>query len=216
MSESAKKIYLGLEFVFLFFGLPLLLMYSIEMMNPSNVLIPIVMLMFYYLKRQKFHWEEIRMLRIPHKFLVTNIILIFLSALLIFTWVYLYFHDDLFNLPNLNFKIWIFFILLYPLFSASLQEIIYRVFMFRRYKSLFVKPWMIIVASGIAFSFAHIFYLSVISLVLTFIMGVYLAYLYLKTRSFLLVALIHSFYGIFVFTVGLGEHFWIDMHKYLI
>jgi membrane protease YdiL (CAAX protease family) len=156
------------------------------------------------------------MIKVDSTFLLKNALVILLSALMIFSLTYLFYQEDLFNLPQLSVKTWLLLILLYPLFSASLQEIIYRVFMFRRYGSLFVKPWMIIVASGIAFSFAHIFYLSPISLVLTLIMGVYLAYLYFKTRSFLLVAIIHSFYGILVFTIGLGEHFWIDMHKHLI
>ena len=216
MKDYAKKIYLGLEFIILFFGLPLMLLYSTNLLNPSSILIPIVLLLIYYLKKQRFHWREIKMFKIPPGFLLVNIMMILLSSAIIFIWVYFNYKEDLFNLPQLNFKIWLLFILFYPLFSASLQEIIYRVFMFRRYKELFVKPWMIIIASGLAFSFAHIFYLSAISLVLTFIMGVYLAYLYLKTRSFLLVALIHSFYGNFVFTIGLGEHFWIDMQKYLV
>jgi membrane protease YdiL (CAAX protease family) len=216
MKDYAKKIYLGLEFIFLFFGLPLMLLYSADLLHPSSILVPIVLILIYYLKKHRFHWREIKMFQVPSRFLFVNVLLIFLSSVIIFTWVYFSFKDDLFNLPQLNFKIWLLLILFYPLFSATLQEVIYRVFMFRRYKDLFVKPWMIIIASGLAFSFAHIFYLSVISLVLTFIMGVYLAFLYLKTRSFLLVAIIHSFYGIFVFTIGLGEHFWIDMQKYLV
>lgn len=216
MRDYAKKIYLGLEFIFLFFGLPLMLLFSADLMHPSSILIPIVLVLIYYLKKHRFHWHEIKMIKIPPGFLRVNILLILLSSAIIFIWVYLDYKEDLFNLPQLNFKIWLMLILFYPLFSASLQEVIYRVFMFRRYKELFVKPWMIIIASGLAFSFAHIFYLSTISLILTFIMGVYLAFLYLKTRSFLLVALIHSFYGIFVFTIGLGEHFWIDMQKYLV
>lgn len=216
MRSYVQRVYLGFEFLLLFFGIPLLLLYSIDILHPSSILVPIVLMLIYYLKKQSFRWQEIKMIGADSKFLKTNIFLILLSAAIIFSWVYLFYQEDLFNLPQLNFKVWLMLIFLYPLFSASLQEIVYRVFMFRRYGSLFVKPWMIIVASGIAFSFAHIFYLSLVSLVLTLFMGVYLAYLYFKTRSFLLVAIIHSFYGNLVFTIGLGEHFWIDMHKHLI
>ncbi|HEX3006888.1 MAG TPA: CPBP family intramembrane glutamic endopeptidase [Bacteroidales bacterium] len=215
MSGYARRIYLGIEFVFLFFGIPLILLGSMKILHPSAILIPIVLILIYYLKKQRLHWRELRSIRIDKRFLNVNVLLIVLSSVIIFAWVYFSFKDDLFNLPSSNFKIWLLLFLFYPLFSASLQEIVYRVFMFRRYHPLFFKPWMLIVASGIAFSFAHIFYLNAISLILTLIMGIYLAYLYFKTKSFLLVALIHSFYGNFIFTIGLGEHFWIDMHKYL-
>lgn len=215
MRSFWRRVYLGFEFLFLFFGIPVLLLSSAKILTPSLILIPIVILLVYYLKKQRFHWKELKMFHIDKKFLNTHLILVVLSSLVIFTWVYLSFEDKLFNLPQGNFWAWLLLFLSYPLFSASLQEIIFRVFMFRRYHSLFFRPWMIIVASGIAFSFAHIFYLDIISLVLTLIMGIYLAYLYFKTSSFLLVALIHSFYGNLVFTIGLGEHFWIDMHKYL-
>lgn len=216
MRDYARKIYLGLEYLVLFFGLPLLLLYTINIMHPSSILVPIVVLIVFYLKKQNFHWREIKMIKVPAKFLLVNIFLIFLSSAIIFAWVYFNFQEDLFNLPQQNLRIWLLLVLLYPLFSASLQEVIYRVFMFRRYRELFKKPWVIIVASGLAFSFAHIFYLNVLSLLLTLIMGIYLAYLYFRTRSFLLVSLIHSFYGVFVFTIGLGELFWIDMQKHLV
>lgn len=215
MKSYAQQIYLGFEYILLFFGIPLTLLYSINLLNPSSVLIPIVLLMVYYLKKQSFHWREIKMFQVSSRFLITNVLLIILSSVIIFSWVYFFYKEDLFNLPQYNFKVWLLLIIFYPLFSASLQEIVFRVFMFRRYKKLFFKPWMLIIASGVAFSFAHIFYLSAISLILTLIMGIYLAYIYLKTRSFLLVALVHSFYGNLVFTIGLGEHFWIDMHKHL-
>ncbi|NJK93906.1 MAG: CPBP family intramembrane metalloprotease, partial [Bacteroidales bacterium] len=67
----------------------------------------------------------------------------------------------------------------------------------------------------ISFSFAHIFYLNRISLILTLIQGFYLAYLYFKTQNFIFVALLHSFYGVLVFTVGLGQYFWVGMEEYI-
>lgn len=215
MNSYRRRIYLGLEFVFLFFGIPLILLGSMKILHPSAILIPIVLMLIYYLRKQRLHWRELKAIKVEKRFLNVNVLLILLSSLILFVWVYFSYKEDLFNLPSGNFKIWLLVFIFYPLFSASLQEIIYRVFMFRRYRSLFFKPWMLIAASAIAFSFAHIFYLNAISIILTLIMGIYLAYLYFRTRSFLLVALIHSFYGVFIFTIGLGEHFWIDMHKYL-
>lgn len=207
--------YKWIEFVFLFFGIPILLLYSINILHPSAILLPIVLILIIYFRKQRISWQELKRITISKRFLITNILLIGLSSVLLFLWVYTSSKPDLFDLPRQNFNIWLVLFILYPVFSASLQEITFRVFLFRRYKQLFVKPWMAIAASAIAFSFAHIFYLSYVSLLLTLILGLYLAYLYYKTSSFLLVAIIHSFYGNLIFTIGLGQYFWLDMHKYL-
>jgi len=70
-------------------------------------------------------------------------------------------------------------------------------------------------ASGISFSFAHIVFFSTLSLILTFVAGLYLAHVFNKTGSVLFVALLHGIMGFFVFTVGLGQHFWVDMMQWL-
>jgi len=58
-------------------------------------------------------------------------------------------------------------------------------------------------------------YYSLLSLVLTFIAGIYLAWMYEKTKSVLFTALIHGILGNLVFTIGLGHHFWQNMEKWL-
>jgi membrane protease YdiL (CAAX protease family) len=103
----------------------------------------------------------------------------------------------------------------YPTFSAYQQEVVYRKFIFMRYRPLFHKKWMLILASGITFSFVHIVYFSALSLILTFIAGIYLAYIYEKTKSVMFVGILHGIMGFLVFTVGLGQHFWLDMMEWL-
>ncbi|HKJ41258.1 MAG TPA: CPBP family intramembrane glutamic endopeptidase, partial [Sunxiuqinia sp.] len=103
----------------------------------------------------------------------------------------------------------------YPIFSASTQEMIYRTFLFHRYEKLFGSGIPIIMASAVTFSFAHIFFFHPLSMILTFLLGIYLGYLYYQKRSVVFVALLHGLYGNMIFTVGLGEYFWLDMGKYL-
>jgi membrane protease YdiL (CAAX protease family) len=72
-----------------------------------------------------------------------------------------------------------------------------------------------IFASAAAFSFVHIVYYSPFSMITTFFLGLYLGYIYEKTKSVLFTAILHGYLGNVVFTVGLGHHFWQDMEKYL-
>jgi membrane protease YdiL (CAAX protease family) len=50
---------------------------------------------------------------------------------------------------------------------------------------------------------------------MTLIGGVYFAWLYDKTKSVLFTGIIHGILGWLIFTVGLGQHFWLDMMQYL-
>ena len=84
-----------------------------------------------------------------------------------------------------------------------------------RYKTLFPDIKIKILASGVAFSFVHILFFSTLSLVLTFFAGLYLAWVYHKTKSVLFVAILHGIMGFLIFTVGLGQHFWVDMLEWI-
>ena len=72
-----------------------------------------------------------------------------------------------------------------------------------------------IVASGISFSFVHILYYSPMSIILTLIGGIYLALVYQRTGSVLYTAILHGIFGILIFSVGLGEYFWLEMNDYI-
>ena len=119
--------------------------------------------------------------------------------------------ENLFDLPRANPLIFLAMLIFYPVFSAYGQEIIYRTFLFRRYGSLFGKDWMTVLASGLSFSFLHIVYYDPVSMILTFIGGIYFARVYLETRSVLFTATLHGVLGILIFGLGLGRYFWLDM-----
>jgi membrane protease YdiL (CAAX protease family) len=99
----------------------------------------------------------------------------------------------------------------YPVFSAFGQEIIYRTFLFRRYGRILPQQWHFVLASGLTFSFLHIVYYDPVSMILTFVGGIYFAKVYHRTRSVLFTSILHGVMGIMVFGVGLGQYFWLDM-----
>jgi membrane protease YdiL (CAAX protease family) len=103
----------------------------------------------------------------------------------------------------------------YPVFSASAQELIFRTFLFHRYEKLFGSGIPIILASAATFSLAHIFFFHPLSLILTFLLGLYMGYIYHKKRSVLFTIFLHGLYGNMIFTIGLGQYFWLDMYKWL-
>jgi membrane protease YdiL (CAAX protease family) len=126
-------------------------------------------------------------------------------------YVNLFERENLFNLPRANPWIYLAMCVFYPVFSAFGQEIIYRTFLFRRYQDLFRKEWLVMMASGLTFSFLHIVYYDPVSMILTFIGGLYFARVYMLTRSVLFTSVLHGLMGIIVFGVGLGQYFWLDI-----
>ncbi len=92
---------------------------------------------------------------------------------------------------------WLGLMLLYPIFSAYLHEILFRAFFFKPYKKLFSKsPLYLIFFNAIVFSYIHIIFLNWVLVIFTFIGGLLFAHSYLKTSSTLLVS------------VGLGYYFY--------
>jgi membrane protease YdiL (CAAX protease family) len=142
-------------------------------------------------------------------------LIVLLVAIFLLAFVLIFEPEQLFNLPRGNLPIWLAMLVFYPVFSAYEQEVVYRKFLFMRYRPLFQKRWVLILASGVTFSFVHIIYFSWLSIVFTFIAGIYFAWLYNKTKSVLFTGIIHGIMGFLIFTVGLGQHFWLDMMQYL-
>jgi len=216
MNPLLKLIFLGFEFIILFFGIPILIFLDTGFIHPSVVLLPVLIVIILLLRfSTDFTFKELIILNITRREVLRNAIVMLTSGIFMLLMVLLMDRENLFNLPKGNIVVWILLCTFYPVFSAYGQEIIYRTFLFRRYKILFKNDRLIILSSGIAFSFMHIVYYSPISMVLTLIGGLYLAYVYSKTRSVLFTAILHGILGILVFTVGLGHYFWLDMFEYI-
>ena len=112
--------------------------------------------------------------------------------------------DLLMTFPQVHTKIWVVIMITYPVFSVYPQEVIFRAFLFHRYDSLFPSTRSKIAVSGLAFGMAHIVFANWVAPVMTAISGVLFARTYARTRSTLQVSLEHGLWGWFAFTVGLG------------
>jgi len=113
-----------------------------------------------------------------------------------------------FGLLRHNPALWLLIMIGYPVFSVYPQEVIYRAFLFHRYRDLFPKPWMVIAASTAAFGYAHIVFQNPLAVPLTFAGGAIFAWTYRRGRSTLLCSIEHALYGDFIFTIGLGAYFY--------
>ena len=205
-------IWLALEFVLLFFGFPTLIYLDQDFIHPSIVIIPVLVFIFILLRRTSdFRWRELIRWSVSRKVLHIHALIILLCAMLMLAYVYFFDRENLFNLPRANIWIYLAMCLFYPVFSAYGQEIIYRTFLSRRYSRLFVKGWHFVAASAITFSFMHIVYYDPVSMILTFIGGLYFASVYQQTRSVLFTSVLHGIFGILFFGVGLGQYFWLDI-----
>jgi membrane protease YdiL (CAAX protease family) len=107
--------------------------------------------------------------------------------------------------------VWFLIMVLYPILSVYPQGIVFRSFLFHRYRSLFQNPTAMIVASALAFSFAHIVFRNVIAVAFTLVGGVIFAWRYRQSRSLSASAFEHALYGCWMFTVGLGDFFYRSM-----
>lgn len=111
------------------------------------------------------------------------------------------------NLPRSNPRLWILVMILYPVLSVYPQGIIYRAFVFERYRDLFGPPWAIVLASAFAFTYVHIVFRNKLALALTLLGGVLFGIRFLQTGSLFVSSLEHALYGCFMFTVGVGRSF---------
>lgn len=100
----------------------------------------------------------------------------------------------------------------YPVVSVLPQTLVYRVFLFHRYRPLLRmahnrRSLVLIVMSAAAFSFSHIVFHNWIAPALTLPGGILFATRFHNTRSACVSGLEHTLYGCFLFTVGLGRFF---------
>lgn len=213
---SGRKIWLAIELTLIFIGIPILLTVQSRIVHPSMIVLPLLILLILALRKQPdFKLKDLIKLNIPKQDWLKHLGLVALAWLSLLAYTWLVEPENVFNLPKKNLRVWLIIITLYPLFSAYGQEVIFRLFMHLRYRPLLGDRHVFIIASATLFSFAHVIYYSPLSIILTFIAGVYLAWVYLRTRSVLFVGILHGLLGNAVFTVGLGQHFWVDITRFL-
>ena len=103
---------------------------------------------------------------------------------------------------------WLAVCLLYPLLSVYPQEIIFRVFLFHRYRELFPAERTRIAVSALSFGVAHLFFWNGIAPALSLIGGFLFARTYARARAVFPACVEHGLWGDLLFTVGLGWYFY--------
>ena len=109
--------------------------------------------------------------------------------------------------PRASTDRWLMIMLIYPALSVYPQEIIFRTFLFHRYRSLFTSARSRVGWSTAAFGAAHLFLGNWIAVILSAIGGCLFARTYERTGSTLQASLEHALWGSYLFTIGLGGYF---------
>lgn len=102
---------------------------------------------------------------------------------------------------------WLGFLMVYAFLSAIPQEIVYRVFFFHRYRGLIRNPAAMVFASTVLFSYMHIVYRNWTAVALTLVGGFLFSRSYDKTAPLSFASIEHGLYGCACFTLGYGPYF---------
>jgi membrane protease YdiL (CAAX protease family) len=121
---------------------------------------------------------------------------------------YLFLQDKFLALPLARPEAWLVLLVIYPLLAAYPQEVVFRGFFFRRYRPLFRDPRVMILASGLSFGLAHVFYGNWVAPVVAGLGGILFGYRYLRSGSLVAVGLEHGLWGNLLYTLGLGWFFY--------
>lgn len=206
---SANRPWLFLEFVGIFLFAPLLVVAEILPNRPIPVLLTAASLMVIWL------WidgeYDLRQLVNPDGIRdgLRHVLIRFLLLASILAIVVLIFVPEMLFVLIKNSPItWAIVMIGYPVFSVYPQEIIFRAFIFQRYRRIFGEDLAAAAMSAMAFAFVHIVFGSWVSVALSFWGGILFAITYARTRSLLLAAIEHALYGQFIFTIGLGPYFY--------
>lgn len=197
-------IVLKLEFIIIYFILPILLVIANIEYLFFLILILVSIYAFFTLKKDK----EFNLKSLLHKIswkevLIFNIIF----AVNIYLYTFIFYPELLFSLPKKNLTLLTMIIIFYPVVSVAPQELIYRVFFCQRYKKILGHNYgNIILINTIVFAFGHIIFLNLTALIFTAIASPIFLIVYLK-YSFATCLLLHALSGLLVFIFGLGNFF---------
>ena len=112
------------------------------------------------------------------------------------------------QLPSEDPWLWVAILVLYPLVSVWPQELVYRAFLFHRYKALFTSQTARCAVSALAFGGAHAFFANWAAIGLTTAGGWLFARTYAKSGSVVAASVEHALWGNALFTIGWGWYFY--------
>lgn len=198
------KQYLIAEMLFLFVFIPVSFLFT----YPTTLKVIITLVSFAYVVGLIFK-NRARILETKRtinwrKFWKNTALKFFGWAVITTLGVYFYKPEWLFIAVREKPILWVKIFFIYSILSVYPQEVIYRVFFFARYERLFKDKRLLIIANGLFFATAHVFFNNGMVLFITFIGGMIFSYTYQKTRSTSMIFIEHTLYGYWIFTVGMG------------
>jgi uncharacterized protein len=194
----------------LFIGLPLFYFFNLIPFHKFVPLLVVFLVMLFLILRDKSFSRKkfgLNGFREWQPIFVRFLVFALLSALII----RFFFPEYFFKLPRERLNLWFMVIVFYPLWSVFPQEFIYRTWFFRRYRHLIKKEWVFILLNGALFSFSHIIFRNWLAIAMTFVGGIMFAWTYRKSNSLLVVFIEHMLYGNYIYTVGIGQFFYLPM-----
>lgn len=205
MRLSRRSAFLFAECLAIFIGLPLLILFFKDRSLMMILLwIGSALVALHLLFQGKLLWKPAAFKAGMGRMLRRFLILAPVIALL--TWIFM--PDSMFSFPRERPRQWLIVMLLYPLLSVWPQEVIYRSFLYHRYKSIFGTGAGYVAASALLFGFMHIIFLNPVAVIMTMAGGYLFASDYARHQSLTLACIEHALYGCLVFTLGLGIYFY--------
>lgn len=202
-----KKILRWSEIILLYIGIPLLYFFDLI---PVHKLLPLIVVFIIYLyiilRDKSFKRHQFRL----NGFKAWTLIFYRTSIIIVFLMVYVWktFPDQLFSMPLEQPDLWALIILLYPLWSVIPQEFVFRVYFYHRFSGLLGSRNMLVIMNAVLFSYSHIIFENWVAIIFTFVASIMFSLTYLRYRSFSIIVLEHSLYGILIFTIGPGSFFY--------
>jgi uncharacterized protein len=210
-ASGHSRLFLAVEFVLLFIGLPLALDFGLASGLPPLSILWVVAAwcLFTLVRDPTFDSRGLWNAAALRRQLPQMLALFAAAAALLALLVRLRAPHLFLALPRAQPVTWAGVMVLYPLLSVVPQSLVYRAFLFHRYRTLFasLSGLAAILLSASTFSLMHILFHNWLAVALTFPGGILFAIRYRSTRSLCASSLEHALYGCFLFTIGLGPFF---------
>lgn len=191
------------EFLAFFVLIPTLFIFHLL---PHRLIYPFFFFGAVYAVVFLYHQKASIFVKFSPKFLAFIFIRFLIFGALMSVFAYFYHKGSFLNLPRNYPKFWLILLIIYPLVSAFMQEVIYRQFFCARYAPIFGA--FLGFASVMAFAYLHLIYVGYLAFCFTLVGGYFFYTTYRHSGSVLLAAIEHGLYGDLVFTLGLGRYFY--------
>ena len=199
----------SLEFICIYLGLPVLIyVHRTDVKHFAMIILLLIACFQLYvlLKDKSFDQNSLTRYRNFRHWFSRILAFFVVNATLLgaYTW---YFHEaEFLRLPQEQPTLWLTVMVFYPVFSAYPQEIVFRAWIFHRYRCLFKNEMALIVVSALVFGFAHLFFGNWIAIILSTLGGFVFAQTFARSKSVFFSAIEHGLWGNFLFTIGLGAY----------